>query len=327
MKDTKNHESPCPPVLIRGSAAELNEHAKQAARITYIGALVNTVLLIAKFTAGILGNSQAMIADAVHTVSDFATDLAVLIGIRFSKKPQDTDHAYGHGKYETIAATAVGLALLLVGLMIGRDAIHTFVHAASGQPIARPSQIAFWAALVSIVSKELLYQKTLRVGRRIQSDAVIANAWHHRSDALSSIGTAVGIGMATFLGAEWAIMDPVAAILVSVLLLKVAFMIVKEQVGCLTERALPEEIHQEIEEISLSFPDISYPHNLRTRTVGKTIVIDLHVRMKPDMRVADAHAIVSDLEQKFRERFGEDTIATVHIEPLKNAHAQKGMQP
>jgi cation diffusion facilitator family transporter len=302
---------------------DANERAKQAIRITAVGAAVNAALLLAKFAAGVLGNSQAMIADAVHTFSDFATDLAVVIGIRLSQKPQDTDHAYGHGKYETLAAAAVGLALLLVGLKIGWEAIHKIFDAIGGQPVGKPCQIAFWAAIASIVIKEILYRKTITVGRRIQNDAVLANAWDHRSDALSSIGTAVGVGMATFLGEEWTIMDPIAAILVSVLLLKVAFTITKEQLGGLTEQSLPAEVHQEIESISLSFPDISYPHNLRTRRVGKTVVIDLHVRMDPEMRVAQAHAVVSDLEHKLRERFGEDTITTVHIEPRKESNVKR----
>lgn len=301
---------------------DLTNRAQQATHITLLGAAVNATLLLAKFAAGILGNSQAMIADAVHTASDFATDIAVLIGIRFSRKPKDTDHAYGHGKYETIAAAVVGMALLFVGIKLGWDAIHTLFRAVGGQPVTRPSPVAFWAALLSIISKEILYQKTVRIGRRTRNDAIIANAWHHRSDALSSIGTAAGIGLAVFLGAEWAIMDPIAAILVSVLLLKVAFLIVKEQIGGLTEQSLPREVHDEIEAIALNFPDISYPHNLRTRAVGQTVVIDLHVRMNPDMRVADAHAIVSDLEQKLRDRFGEDTITTVHIEPKRNASVQ-----
>ncbi|HNX34138.1 MAG TPA: cation diffusion facilitator family transporter [Kiritimatiellia bacterium] len=299
---------------------DLNQRAEQAIRITYIGVAVNIILMTAKFAAGFLGNSQAMIADAVHTLSDFATDIAVLIGIRFSRKPKDADHAYGHGKYETIAAAVVGIVLLLVGVKIGWDAIHTIFDALKGEAIPKPAQVAFWAAIVSIISKEVLFQKTVLVGRRIENDSVIANAWHHRSDAMSSVGTAIGIGAATFLGAEWTIMDPIAAIVVSFLLLKVSFDIVKDQIGGLTERSLSAEIHNDIEAIALSFPDISYPHNLRTRSVGKTVVIDLHVRVNPEMRVADAHAVVSQLEQKLRERFGDDTIATVHIEPLKPRH-------
>lgn len=296
---------------------DLNERAERAIKITTIGVVVNVVLLSAKFAAGFLGNSQAMIADAVHTLSDFATDIAVLAGIRFSRKPKDEDHAYGHGKYETVAAAVVGLVLLLVGLKIGWDAIHTIFDAVRGEALQKPAQVAFWAAIVSIISKEILYQKTVIVGRAIENDSVIANAWHHRSDALSSVGTALGIGAATFLGGQWTIMDPIAAIVVSFLLLKVSLDIVKEQVGGLTEQSLSAEVHREIEALALSFPDISYPHNLRTRSVGKTVVIDLHVRVNPEMRVAEAHAVVSELEQKLRLRFGDDTIANVHIEPLK----------
>ena len=299
---------------------DMNERAERAIRITYVGVAVNVALLALKFAAGFLGNSQAMVADAVHTLSDFATDIAVLVGIRFSRKPKDEDHAYGHGKYETIAAAVVGMVLFLIGLKIGWDAIHTIFDAIRGEHIPKPAQIAFWAALVSIVSKEILYRKTVIVGRAIENDSVIANAWHHRSDAMSSVGTAIGIGAATFLGAEWTIMDPIAAIVVSFLLLKVAVDIVKDQIGGLTERSLSAEIHGEIEELALSFPDISYPHNIRTRAVGKTVVIDLHVRVNPEMRVADAHAVVSELERKLRARFGDDTIATVHIEPLKAGH-------
>jgi cation diffusion facilitator family transporter len=297
---------------------DLNERAECAIRITYLGVAVNVVLLVVKFTAGILGHSQAMIADAVHTLSDFATDIAVLIGIRYSRKPKDDDHAYGHGKYETIAAAVVGLVLLLVGLKIGWNAIHTIFDAVRGEPVPKPAQIAFWAAVVSILAKEFLYRKTALVGRAIENDSVIANAWHHRSDALSSVGTALGIGLATFLGTQWTIMDPISAIVVSFLLQKVAFDIVKDQIGGLTEKSLSAEVHREIEALALSFPDISYPHNLRTRTVGKTVVIDLHVRVNPEMRVAKAHAVVSELEDKLRERFGDDTIANVHIEPLKH---------
>ena len=303
---------------------DMNDRADRATRITWLGIIVNAILMAAKLAAGILGNSQAMIADAAHTFSDFATDFAVLIGIRLSRKPKDDDHAYGHGKYETLAATVVGLALLLTGLKLGWDALHTVVGAIGGAPLAAPTQLALWAAVISVISKEILYRKTIAVGRATANDSIIANAWEHRSDAFSSAGAAAGIGAAIFLGDGWAVMDPIAAALVSLLMMKVAFAIVKEQIDNLTERALPEALNQEIETISLSFPDITHPHNLRTRTVGKTVVIDLHVRVNPEMRVADAHAVVSDLERKLRDRFGDDTITTVHIEPVKEEKGLRG---
>lgn len=296
---------------------DLSQRAEQAQRITLIGVLVNVILMVIKFAAGLLGNSQAMIADAIHTLSDFATDFAVLIGIRYAKKPIDEDHAYGHGKYETVAAMLVGLILFLVGIRIGWNAIHSIFDVLHGKVLARPSQIAFWAAILSIIFKEILFRKTLLVGRRTQNDAIVANAWHHRSDAMSSVGTAIGIGAATFLGNEWTIMDPVAAIVVSFLLLKVAFDIVKDQLGCLTEQSLSQSVHEEIKQLALSLPDVFYPHNLRTRTVGKTVVIDLHIRVNPDMKVSDAHAVATSLEDKLRTHFGADLIANIHIEPLK----------
>jgi cation diffusion facilitator family transporter len=301
----------------------LQERAECANRITAEGVVVNVVLMIIKFSAGFFGHSQAMIADAVHTLSDFATDIVVFIGIRIARKPRDADHAYGHGKYETVAALIIGLALFVVGMQIGWNAIKALLQALQGVLPEVPSHWAFYAAIISIVSKEILYQKTIAVGHAIQSDAVIANAWHHRSDALSSVGTALGIGAATFLGEKWAVMDPVAAIVVSLLLMQAAGTIMKEQIGGLTEKSLSKEIGNEILAMVTSFPDLSFPHNLRTRKVGSTVVIDLHVRVNPDMRVADAHAVVSQLEAKLRQRFGSDTIANVHIEPVKPQQQQQ----
>ena len=208
---------------------DIEARTKEAMRITVAGAAVNAALLLLKATAGLLGNSQAMVADAVHTFSDLTTDLAVAIGMRFASKPRDADHAYGHGKYEAIAAAVVGIAILLVAVKIGLGALGSISALLGGTPIPLPSPYAFWVAVISIIAKELLYRKTVAVGDRIQSAAVLANAWHHRSDALSSLGTAAGIGMAAFLGEKWVIMDSIAALLVSLVLLKVDWSIIREQ--------------------------------------------------------------------------------------------------
>ena len=285
-------------------------------RVTWQGVAVNVGLLVLKFVAGIWGNSQAMLADAVHTFSDLATDVAVLAGIRYARKPRDEDHAYGHGKYETVAAALVGLLLFGAGVQIGWHALQTVVRATQGQPPGRPAAAAFGVALFSVAVKEALFRRTRAVGRATGSAAILANAWHHRSDALSSVGTTLGIGAAAFLGPAWAILDPLAALLVSGLLLKVAWDIVRAQIGSLTEQSLSRAACHEIEALARGFPALSYPHNLRTRTVGRTVVIDLHVRVDPAMRVVDAHAVVSALEAQLRQRFGEDTIANVHVEPL-----------
>ena len=294
------------------------ERARRAVRITVEGVIVNTVLMILKFIAAVFGHSQAMMADAIHTLSDFLSDIVVFVGVQMAKKPRDADHDYGHGKYEPLAAAAIGIALLAVGLKIGWNAIGTLFEALNGNLPKPPGMIALWIAVISVIAKEVLFRRTLVVGKVTENEAIIANAWHHRSDALSSIGSALGIGAAAILGKAWGIMDPIAAIGVSFVLIA-AGGIVKEQLGSLTEKSLSEELENEILQMVEATDGVSHPHNLRTRKVGSLVVIDLHLRVDPDMRVADAHERVSLLEEKLRERFGANTIATIHIEPENQA--------
>ena len=188
-------------------------------RITLWGSAVNIILTLLKFAAGILGASAAMIADAVHSLSDLLTDFVVLLMVRVSSKPADRTHPYGHGKYETLATSIVALALLAAGGVLLAQGIEKIVVALHGEPLVLPGRIALWAALISIAAKELIYQLTMRVSRRVQSSALEANAWHHRTDALSSIATAIGIGGALLFGGKWAILDPIAAVAVSVFIL------------------------------------------------------------------------------------------------------------
>ena len=284
-------------------------------RITHLSIWVNVGLTGLKLAAGIFGRSQALIADAIHSLSDFATDIAVLIGLRFSSKPKDSDHAYGHGKYETIVAAVIGLALAYVGIEIAGSAIHRIFDAQRGQPIPSPSSFAFWAAVVSIAVKEGLYRATMKVARATGSAALVANAWHHRSDALSSIATAAGVGAAAFLGNDWLILDPIAALFVSLFLLKIAWRIVREQLGELTDQSLAPEVCAEILALAHGIPGIEQPHNLRTRMVGRHPVIDLHVRLRSDLPLREAHEIATALERALRERFGKETIANLHLEP------------
>lgn len=284
-------------------------------RITHLSIWVNVGLTGLKLAAGIFGRSQALIADAIHSLSDFATDIAVLIGLRFSSKPKDSDHAYGHGKYETIVAAVIGLALAYVGIEIAGSAIHRIFDAQRGQPIPSPSSFAFWAAVVSIAVKEGLYRATMKVARATGSAALVANAWHHRSDALSSIATAAGVGAAAFLGNDWLILDPIAALFVSLFLLKIAWRIVREQLGELTDQSLAPEVCAEILALARGIPGIEQPHNLRTRMVGRHPVIDLHVRLRSDLPLREAHEIATALERALRERFGKETIANLHLEP------------
>ena len=290
---------------------------QQLTKVTLLGSIGNLVLLSFKFVAGIVAGSAAMVADAVHSLSDFLTDLIVLVFVRIGAKPQDADHDYGHGKYETLATLLVALAL--VGAAIGIIVTGSLKIARwlQGETLEMPGILALWAALLSIAVKEILFRYTLTRGKALDSPAVVANAWHHRSDALSSIGAAIGIGGAILLGERWAVLDPLASIVVGAMLVKVAWDLLKVSTGELTDCSLPEETEREIEDIIHSFPEVSEPHNLRTRRIGNRIAIEAHVRLDGNMSLEDAHEIVSAIEHKLKDRFGKATLVTIHMEPRK----------
>ena len=290
---------------------------KEIYKVTLIGSVGNAALLTFKFVAGMLGHSSAMMADAVHSLSDFLTDLLVLVFVSISAKPQDQSHDYGHGKFETIASFLIGLSLVVAAVGIMVSGITKLVEWWNGEQLEAPGWIALWAALLSILIKELLYQYTARRGRQLDSQVMIANAWHHRSDALSSIGAALGIGLAIWLGKRWTVLDPVASIVVGLMLVKVAFELLKTSVGELTERSLPAETEQEIEEIIQSFADVQEPHNLRTRRIGNRIAIEAHVRMDGQLPLTVVHERATTIERKLKERFGAKTHVTLHMEPVK----------
>ena len=289
---------------------------KELTRVTLVGSAGNLALLSFKFTAGIVGHSSAMIADAVHSLSDFVTDLIVLVFVRVSAKPQDASHDYGHGKFETLATLFVALALVGAAIGIIVSGAVKFAGWLQGETLEVPGKLALWAALVSIAVKELLYRYTVAKGKALDSPAVIANAWHHRSDALSSIGAAIGIGGAIALGERWAVLDPLASIVVGAMLVKVAWELLKSSTGELTDMSLPEATEREIEDIIRSFPEVSEPHNLRTRKIGNRIAIEAHVRLDGDMSLRDAHEIISAMERRIRDRFGSSTLVTIHMEPV-----------
>lgn len=291
---------------------------KSIYKVTWIGSVVNFLLLVFKFIAGILGHSSALVADAVHSLSDFVTDIIVIVFVKISGKPEDKDHRYGHGKYETLATALIGLALFAVGvgLLVGGA---TKVSAVlRGATLPAPSMIALIAAAVSIISKEILYRYTVRVGKNLNSQAVIANAWHHRSDAFSSIGTLIGIGGAIFLGEKWRILDPIAAIVVSGFIIKVSIDLIKPAIEELLERSLPDETEQQILDIIASVPEVSSPHHLRTRRIGNHIAIEVHLRMDGQTTLENAHAVATDVERRLKAEFGPDTHIGIHMEPIKD---------
>ena len=287
-------------------------------KVTLVGSIGNVLLLTFKFIAGIVGHSSAMIADAIHSLSDFLTDLIVFIFVRISAKPQDDSHDYGHGKFETIASFIIALALMAAATGIIIAGGSKLVAWFNGAQLAAPGMLTLWAALLSIAVKEVLYQYTARRGKNLDSPVMVANAWHHRSDALSSIGTAIGIGGAIFLGNRWTVLDPVASIVVGLMLVKVAFNLLKTSVGELTEGSLPAETEDEILGIILSFPDVEQPHNLRTRRIGNRIAIEAHVRMDGNLPLSTVHERASAIERRLKERFGSKTHVTLHMEPLKS---------
>ena len=293
------------------------DREKRIYRVTLAGSAVNVVLLVFKFVAGFFGGSAAMIADAVHSLSDFITDVIVLLFVRLSSKPEDSDHDYGHGKYETLATSLIGLALLCVGVMIMYNGVHSIVSAVMGNPLPQPGMIALAAALVSIALKEWAYRFTAKVGRECESQAVVANAWHHRSDALSSIGTAVGIGGAILLGDKWAVLDPIAAVVVSVFIIRTAWQLTKKSAGELLEQSLPAEMEREIVDIVAREPMASEVHHLRTRRIGSHIAIEMHLRMPGDISLYESHQHATNIEQELRKRFGASTHIGLHVEPLK----------
>ena len=290
---------------------------KEIYKVTLVGSVGNIILLTFKFIAGTVGHSAAMLADATHSLSDFLTDMLVLVFVNISAKPQDKSHDYGHGKFETLATFFIGLALVAAATGVIVSGAVKFADWLGGAQIAAPGKLALWAALISIVVKEILYQYTSRKGKSLDSQAVVANAWHHRSDALSSIGAAVGIGGAILLGQRWAVLDPLASIVVGGMLVKVAWDLLKVSTGELTDSSLSAETEREIEDIIRSFPQVSEPHNLRTRRIGNRIAIESHVRLDGNMTLDEAHDIVSAIEDQIRERFGHGTIVTIHMEPVK----------
>lgn len=297
--------------------SEKSSREKGIYKVTIVGSIANFLLLVFKFSAGIAGHSAAMLADAVHSLSDFITDIVVIVFVRIAGKPEDKGHDYGHGKYETLATAIIGLLLLCVGFGIfwnGASSIYTFLR---GGQLESPGVVALVAALVSIVSKEILYQYTVIQGKKLNSQAVIANAWHHRSDALSSIGTAIGIGGAILLGDHWRVLDPVAAVVVSFFIMKVSVRLLIPCVDELLEKSLPEDVEKEIEQTVLSFPGVSQPHHLRTRRIGNYYAIELHVRMDGKITLEEAHSTATAIENKLKEMFGKGTHVGIHVEPTK----------
>lgn len=297
----------------------MDSREKGIYKITLIGTAVNAVLIVLKFVAGIVGRSSAMVADAVHSLSDFITDVIVLIMVHIAGKPRDKGHDYGHGKFETLATLIIGIILAAAGIGLMINGIELVIRSIKGEELPKPGLVALIIAILSIVAKEWLYRYTAAKGKTLNSQAVVANAWHHRSDAVSSGGTLVGIAGAMFLGARWRILDPIAAIVVSIFIIKSGYDIMKPCISELLEASLPEDQEQEIFDIVKSIDGIKGVHNLRTRRVGNDIAVDLHAKMDGNQTLEQAHVRATAAERALRRRFGQRSMINIHMEPLRDS--------
>ena len=293
----------------------MDNRTKDIQKITLWGAFCNIALTIVKFVAGILGGSTAMLADAVHSASDLVTDIIVIVFTRISGKGNDKGHDYGHGKFETLAAVVVSLMLLVVGAEMIKSSYQQIRSAVEGNPLPAPEMIALWAAVISIFSKEFLYQWTVKVGKRLSSPVVIANAWHHRTDALSSVGSLVGIAGAIALGGEWTILDPLVGAVISIVIIVMAVKMSIPALAELTEASLPEKTEQKMLEIIRSVEGVRGVHELKTRLCGHYCIADFHIVVDPETTILESHETTVIIERKLREEFGEETQINIHVEP------------
>lgn len=294
----------------------MDTREKAIYRITLIGTAVNALSIVLKLVAGVFGRSSAMIADAVHSLSDFVTDLIVLVFVRVAGKPSDKSHDYGHGKFETMATMLIGLMLIFAGIGLMYNGIQRIMLSIEGVGIPRPTYLALSVAVISILSKEWLYRVTARKGHELNSHAVVANAWHHRSDAVSSIGTLIGVAGAMFLGPRWHILDPVAAVVVSMFIVKSGYDITRPCFGELLDESLPEAQEKEIVRIAMSVSGVRAIGDMRTRRIGNNIAVDICTKMDGGITLSQAHSIASAVEKALHDTFGRNSIISVHMEPV-----------
>ena len=304
-------------MIIEKNSENTHRRERKVQHVTLVGSLGNLCLMLFKFFAGILGNSAAMIADAIHSLSDFTTDVVVVFFVRLAGKPQDEDHDFGHGKYETLATAVIGLVLLWVGGMIFWSGATTVYAVYKGEQLEQPGYVALIAAVASILVKEVLFQYTAYQAKLLNSKVMMANAWHHRSDALSSLGTMLGIGGAIFLGPDWRVLDPLAALVVSIFIVRVSIKLLIPCIDELLEKSLPKEDEDFIRNVICSYEGVADPHNLRTRRIGNYCAIEVHFRMNGETTIYKAHAITRQIEDRLRAKFGQGTYINTHVEPIK----------
>ena len=287
--------------------------------VTLVGSVVNIILTVFKIFAGVLGRSTAMIADGIHSLSDLLSDIVVIVFVKISAKGRDKDHDYGHGKFETFATLIISLMLIVVAVNLMSGGINKIRQILDGGEVSSPGMIALWAAVASIVLKEILYRYTIIQGKALNSPMMIANAWHHRSDAFSSIGSLLAIGGAMLLGREWTVLDPIASCVIGVMIVVVAVKMAVPSLQELLDVSLPEDVERSIMETIVSVDGVKSAHGLKTRRNGTSVIMEAHIVVDPQISIFRAHEISTEVERAIRGKLGAQTQISLHIEPSADA--------
>lgn len=287
--------------------------------VTLIGSVVNIILTVFKIFAGVLGRSTAMIADGIHSLSDLLSDIVVIVFVKISAKGRDKNHDYGHGKFETFATLIISLMLIVVAANLMSGGINKIRLILDGGEVSSPGMIALWAAVASIVLKEILYRYTIIQGRALNSPMMIANAWHHRSDAFSSVGSLLGIAGAIFLGDKFVILDPITGCVISIFILVMAVKMSVPAIKELLDVSLPDDVEEKIEATAKSVKGVVDLHELKTRREGPGIIMEGHLVLDSDISLKEAHNISKKVEESLRKEFGPETQISLHLEPEDDA--------
>ena len=289
---------------------------KTGLRVTWVGAVANALLIVFKFTAGVWGHSHALVADAVHSVSDLFTDAVVLFGLRIGQKAPDRGHHFGHARIETLASAVVGLSLTATAVYIGVEAGRNIYHHAD----YHPTRLALMGAAVSIAVKEALYHYTVRVGRRIKSQLIVANAWHHRSDSLSSIAVFIGVTGA-LIRPSWHILDSFAALVVSLFIARVGFQILGKTLREFTDSAPPAEVIDRISTCIRNVEGVLDTHDLRIRSAAGLYQMETHIVVDGRLTVSEGHRIAKAVESCLEEAVEDLDRVIVHVDPAEGGEA------
>lgn len=287
--------------------------------VTLVGSVVNIILTVFKIFAGVLGRSTAMIADGIHSLSDLLSDIVVIVFVKISAKGRDKDHDYGHGKFETFATLIISLMLIVVAVNLMSGGINKIRQILDGGEVSSPGMIALWSAVASIVLKEILYHYTIIQGKALNSPMMIANAWHHRSDAFSSVGSLLGIAGAIFLGDKFVILDPITGCVISIFILVMAVKMSVPAIKELLDVSLPDDVEEKIEATAKSVKGVVDLHELKTRREGPGIIMEGHLVLDSEISLKEAHDISKKVEESLRKEFGTETQISLHLEPEDDA--------